>query len=70
MRTSSGEFFRKDSRRLCGTSAVVILIERSDEEINPMAAFAFIDRRKTTVELWMLLLLLLLISVAWLKTWS
>jgi hypothetical protein len=56
--------------RLCGTWAVVILIERSDEEIRPMAPFAFIDQRKTTVELWMLLLLLLLISVVWLKTWS
>ena len=29
-----------------------------------MAPFAFIDRRTTTVELWMLLLLLVLISVA------
>jgi hypothetical protein len=35
-----------------------------------MALFAFIDRRKTTVELWMLLLLLVLISAAWLKAWD
>jgi hypothetical protein len=35
-----------------------------------MAPFALIDLRKTTVELWMLLLLLLLISVAWLKSWD
>jgi hypothetical protein len=46
------------------------LIERADEEIKPMAPFAFIDRRTTTVELWMLLLLLVLISVAWLKAWD
>ena len=43
---------------------------RSDEEINSMAPFTLIYRRKTTVELWMLLLLLLLISVAWLKSWD
>jgi hypothetical protein len=44
---SSGEFFRKDSRLLSRTSAFVVLIERSDEEIKPMAPFAFIDRRKS-----------------------
>lgn len=70
IRTWSGEFFRKDSRLLSRARAFVVLIERADEEIKPMAPFAFIDRRTTTVELWMLLLLLVLISVAWLKAWD
>jgi hypothetical protein len=48
----------------------VVLGKRSDGKIRPMAPFALIDLRKTTVELWMLLLLLLLISVAWLKSWD
>jgi len=47
MRTRAVEFFRKDSRLLSRTSAFVVLIERSDEEIKPMAPFAFIDRRTT-----------------------
>jgi hypothetical protein len=51
-------------------SEIVVLIERSGRIDRPMAPFALIDLRKTTVELWMLLLLLLLISVAWLKTWD
>jgi hypothetical protein len=57
-------------RQLSKTWAVVVLSARSDEEINSMAPFTLIYRRKTTVELWMLLLLLLLISVAWLKSWD
>jgi len=70
MRTSSGELFRKDSRRLSRSRTLVILIERSDEEIKAMAPFAFIDQGRPTVELWMVLLLLVLISVAWLKAWD